>query len=165
MVGRALRLTAGVILLIGFASAAGIYAASTGEVRGYQPEETKQYLRTLELYGGKANVMATELREWFGSLWPGRRLAYTVGSTLTRNDGRRWGLLARHMEINRVGGAGTTHTLSPTPKKLTDLTVSHTRPFELGELRVGLGYSRLRDEVSAVGNDDSWFGWLEYRIN
>lgn len=95
----------------------------------------------------------------------GDGLAYTVGSTLTRNDGRRWGLLARHMEINRVGGAGTTHTLSPTPKKLTDLTVSHTRPFELGELRVGLGYSRLRDEVSAVGNDDSWFGWLEYRIN
>ena len=90
MVGRALRLTAGVILLIGFASAAGIYAASTGEVQGYQPEETKQYLRTLELYGGKANVMATELREWVGSLWHGRRLAYTVGCASVLLAGAFW---------------------------------------------------------------------------
>ncbi len=79
MVGRALRLIAGAILVIGLASAVGIYATSTDEVAGYQPEATKQYLRTLELYGGKANVMATELREWFDSLWHGRRLAYTVG--------------------------------------------------------------------------------------
>jgi hypothetical protein len=44
MVGRALRLTAGAILVIGLASAVGIYAVSTAGVEGYQPEETKQYL-------------------------------------------------------------------------------------------------------------------------
>ncbi len=90
MVGRALRLIAGAILVIGFASAMGIYVASTSEVEGYQPEETKQYLRTLELYGGKANVMATELRQWFGSLWHGRRLAYTVGCASVLLAGAFW---------------------------------------------------------------------------
>src|SRR5262245_3051792 len=90
MVGRALRLLAGVILLVGLASAVGIYAASTDEVQGYQPEETKQYLRTLELYGGKANVMATELTEWFDSLWHGRRLAYTVGCASVLLAGAFW---------------------------------------------------------------------------
>jgi hypothetical protein len=90
MVGRRLRLIAGAILLVGLASAAGIYVSSTGEVRGYQPEETKQYLRTLELYGGKANVLATELREWFGRLWHGRRLAYTVGCATVLLAGAFW---------------------------------------------------------------------------
>lgn len=90
MVGRALRLIAGAILVIGLAGAVGLYAASTGEVEGYQPEETKQYLRTLELYGGKANVMATELREWFDSLWHGRRLAYTVGGASVLLAGAFW---------------------------------------------------------------------------
>jgi hypothetical protein len=90
MVGRALRLIAGAILVAGLVSAVGIFAASTGEVQGYQPEETKQYLRTLELYGGKANVMATELREWFASLWHGRRLAYTVGCASVLLAGAFW---------------------------------------------------------------------------
>ena len=45
----------------------------------YEPEETKQYLRTLQLYGGTANVLATELRQWFASIWHGQRLAFTVG--------------------------------------------------------------------------------------
>jgi len=28
--------------------------------------------------GGKSNVLAAEIREWFGSLWHGRRLAHTL---------------------------------------------------------------------------------------
>ena len=90
MVGRRLRLIAGAILIVGLAGAAGIYVSSTGEVEGYQPEETKQYLRTLELYGGKANVLATELSERFGSLWHGRRLAYTVGCATVLLAGAFW---------------------------------------------------------------------------
>jgi hypothetical protein len=49
---------------------------------GYEPEDTKRYLRDLELYGGKANVLAAEFRRWFDGLWQGRKLAYTV-ATLT----------------------------------------------------------------------------------
>lgn len=36
------------------------------------------YLRQMEVYGGKANVLAYELREWFAGLWHGRALAFTV---------------------------------------------------------------------------------------
>ena len=32
----------------------------------------------MEVYGGTANVLASELREWFAGLWQGRRLAFTV---------------------------------------------------------------------------------------
>ena len=45
---------------------------------GYHPLKTKVFLRQLELYGGKGNVMAAELREWFAGLWQGRNLSYTV---------------------------------------------------------------------------------------
>ena len=41
-------------------------------------QESRQYLRTMELYGGKANILAAELLDWFQSLWHGRRLAATV---------------------------------------------------------------------------------------
>jgi len=44
----------------------------------YEIERSKQYQRALELYGGKANVIAVELTQWFDSLWHGTRLAYTV---------------------------------------------------------------------------------------
>ncbi len=45
---------------------------------GYRPEDTKRYLRQMEVYGGQANVMAAGLREWFVGLWHGRSLAMTV---------------------------------------------------------------------------------------
>ena len=32
----------------------------------------------MELYGGKANVMASDMRQWLGTLWHGKRLAGTV---------------------------------------------------------------------------------------
>ena len=32
----------------------------------------------MELYGGKANLIASGIRQWFDSLWHGRRLAWTV---------------------------------------------------------------------------------------
>ncbi|GLH74873.1 hypothetical protein GETHLI_33750 [Geothrix limicola] len=45
---------------------------------GYEPEDTKKYLRDLELYGGKVNVLATEFTRWWEGLWQGRNLAYTL---------------------------------------------------------------------------------------
>jgi predicted MFS family arabinose efflux permease len=32
----------------------------------------------MAVYGGEANVLAAELREWLGRLWHGRRLAGTL---------------------------------------------------------------------------------------
>jgi len=40
--------------------------------------DTKKYQDQLERYGGKANILATEMQEWFVGLWHGRHLAYTL---------------------------------------------------------------------------------------
>ena len=68
------------ILAVGFAAALVIYvtASPPGDSLGDGPEMTKQHLREMETYGGTANVLASEFREWFAGLWQGRALAFTV---------------------------------------------------------------------------------------
>lgn len=45
---------------------------------GYELTDSKRYLRDLEMYGGKANILTTEFRTCVTSLSQGRNLAYTV---------------------------------------------------------------------------------------
>jgi hypothetical protein len=69
------------ILVAGLAASAAIYwraTSPTANPLGYDPADTKSYLRQMEVYGGTANELATELRLWFASLWHGERLAFTV---------------------------------------------------------------------------------------
>lgn len=69
------------ILAVGFGAAAFVYltaAPAAGNPLGYDPMDTKKYLRDLEIYGGKVNVLATEFMRWFDGLWHGRSLAYTL---------------------------------------------------------------------------------------
>jgi len=86
-----LMLLSAIILLLGLSSAVLIYLKVpnvTGNVLGYDceggseypimPDDSKQYLRGLELYGGTANVLMDELRRWFSGLWHGKSLAYLV---------------------------------------------------------------------------------------
>src|SRR5262249_57747211 len=76
-----LRLAAAATAIVGFVSAIWIYltaAAPPGNPLGYEPEDSKQYIRDLERYGGKANVLATQLTDWVNGLWHGRRLAFTL---------------------------------------------------------------------------------------
>ncbi len=54
------------------------YEEGEGSVYPVRPEDSKKYLRDLELYGGKANVLATEFRLWFVGLWQGKSLAITI---------------------------------------------------------------------------------------
>ena len=77
------RLRAGTaaIFVIGFGASIWIYIhaqAPAANPLGYEPEDTKKYVREMEFYGGKANLLANDLRKWFESLWHGTRLAYTV---------------------------------------------------------------------------------------
>ena len=86
-----LNLISVMILLIGLGSAILIYRTvedtpygvlgyeeGGGTVYPIMPEDSKQYLRGLKLYGGKANVIMDELRRGFIGLWHGRSLAFTV---------------------------------------------------------------------------------------
>ncbi len=75
------RLGTRAILLLGFVAAVVIYLTAqppADNPLGYDPMDTKKYVHDLEVYGGKANVIAAQFRDWFDSLWHGRQLAYTV---------------------------------------------------------------------------------------
>ncbi len=86
-----LRFISAAILLVGLGAAVLIYETSRdhltgvaayedgdGSVYPVSPEDSKQYLRGLQLYGGTANVLADELRLWFDGLWHGKSLAFTI---------------------------------------------------------------------------------------
>jgi hypothetical protein len=69
------------ILIAGLAAAMVLYRAAAPppeNTSDYRLEDSKHYLHQLELYGGKANILAAEFRQWFDGLWRGRSLAYTV---------------------------------------------------------------------------------------
>jgi hypothetical protein len=78
---RQIRPVVATLLALGLGSALTIYftvGPTPADSLGYDPLDTKKYLRELELYGGKANVLSVELRQWFSGLWHGRALAATV---------------------------------------------------------------------------------------
>jgi len=73
------RLVSRVILAAGLAAAVVIYFVNgSPNASGFELEESKKYLRDVEVVGGKANLLATQLRHWFSGLWHGRSLAFTV---------------------------------------------------------------------------------------
>lgn len=58
--------------------ALGYEAPEGGPAQPVSPDDSKQYLRSLEQYNGKTGVMLYELRTWFAGLWSGRTLARTI---------------------------------------------------------------------------------------
>ena len=70
-----------IILAVGLSSSVIVYLTAKSAAPnplGYDPLDTKKYLRELEVYGGKVNILATEFREWFDGLWRGKPLAFTI---------------------------------------------------------------------------------------
>jgi hypothetical protein len=86
-----LKLISAIILLVGLGSAVLIYQTAETDLSsalGYEiagdsvypimPGNSKMYKHDLELYGGKAAVLADDFRRWFVGLWHGKSLAFTV---------------------------------------------------------------------------------------
>jgi len=86
-----LKLISVIVLLVGLGGAAWIYQRAEkvpygalgyvnegGTLYPVMPEDSKQYLRSMELYGGKANVLADQFRRWFVGLWQGKSLAFIL---------------------------------------------------------------------------------------
>jgi hypothetical protein len=86
-----INLISAVILLVGLGTAIFIYQTADNDASGalgYQiiggtiypimPENTKIYKHDLEVYGGKAAVLADDFRRWFNGLWHGKSLAFTI---------------------------------------------------------------------------------------
>jgi hypothetical protein len=93
----------------------------------------------------------------------GDGLSFSLGSTLVQSAGHTWNLSLRHMEINRKGLPDPRHTLSTTPQELTDIQLSYDRLTDYGRLYLGVGYSRLDDEVSGVTTSDA-SGFLRWSL-
>jgi len=78
---RHLRLLSYGIFTLGIGIAIAIYVTSSSILQyplGYDPFTSKKYLRELEIYGGKINILAVQLSQWFDNLWRGKNLAYTI---------------------------------------------------------------------------------------
>jgi hypothetical protein len=78
-----LYLGSAVIMLVGLGAAAVVYLAAGDVPVGvpdFDPEGSKKSLRNLEMYGGTANVLVAEFMTWFGGLWHGQSLAYTIAT-------------------------------------------------------------------------------------
>jgi len=88
---ESLILIGAIIMLVGLGSAVLIYQSAgddSDNVLGYEiiggsaypirPEDSRTYRRDLELYGGKAAVIADDFSRWFVGLWHGKSLAFTV---------------------------------------------------------------------------------------
>jgi hypothetical protein len=76
-----LRFLSYAIFTIGLFSAVFIYVTAAPTPQhplGYDPFASKKYVRDLELYGGKINILAVEFRQWFDRLWRGKNLSYTI---------------------------------------------------------------------------------------
>jgi hypothetical protein len=58
------------------------------------------------------------------------------------------------MEINRLGGPNSRHTLTPTPQELLDVQLSHHRMTRFGRFYAGLGFSRVDDKESSTSSSD-----------
>jgi hypothetical protein len=69
------------LLVAGLLAAVLIYRRAAPEEESadaFLAGTSKRYLYEMERIGGKSNLVATELRDWFGSQWHGRKLARTV---------------------------------------------------------------------------------------
>ena len=78
---RRLRRNTCAILGAGWLAAGAIYLTAAEPAENPladQLDNSKIYRRSLELYGGKANLLATDFSRWFDGLWHGQALALTV---------------------------------------------------------------------------------------
>ena len=80
-----MRLIAGLVLIVGLATAAAIYFTAEDEpqlsssyVIVIDPAMTRTYVRDLERFGGKAAVLFDEFNRWFAARWRGKALGVTI---------------------------------------------------------------------------------------
>lgn len=97
-----LYLISAITLVVGLGSAVFIYLTTENTAdsfSGYEVLESKKYIHDLELYGGKANVLANEFMGWFDGLWHGKSLAFTV-ACITIGISLGVFFVAHHMPTN-----------------------------------------------------------------
>jgi hypothetical protein len=78
---KRLYCAAALTMLAGLSSSILLYLAAGDEPAADMVDEflnSKQYAHELAVYGGKLTLLADDFYRWFGSLWQGRQLAFTI---------------------------------------------------------------------------------------
>ena len=74
-----LRVAAALVLALGLSFAAVIWFVADDESGAMNDIfSSKQYVGTIQRFGGKQAVLLDEFGRWFSSLWHGRKLGLTV---------------------------------------------------------------------------------------
>ena len=105
---RQLRWLSYVLCTLGIGMAIFLYETAsppTHQPLGYDPFASKKYLRELELYGGKINILAVELHQWLASLWRGKALAYTIAVLTLTLSALLWFIGARAASLRETQAA------------------------------------------------------------
>lgn len=84
----------------------------------------------------------------------GDGLSYSIGTTLVQPAGHTWNFSVRHIDINRLGDPDPRHSLSSTPQELVDAQISYERLSRFGRIYLGVGYARLKDELTQTDDSD-----------
>jgi hypothetical protein len=73
-------LVTAIILMIGFGTAIAIYltADEIPDNPFAEFEQSKRFAHEVQRMGGKMAIVANDASVWFGALWHGRQLAFTV---------------------------------------------------------------------------------------
>lgn len=90
---RRARRLAVLILALGLGGGGYLYRSTAPpppNPLGYEPEDTKAYLRNLEMVGGKANVAGVAFQRWLRGLWQGPQLGLTVAWLSVALAGGLW---------------------------------------------------------------------------
>lgn len=70
-----------IVLVAGLLCSLYVYLTADNElILEDDLESSKKYVNELENYGGNANMLGTELANWFGGLWHGKNLAFTIAA-------------------------------------------------------------------------------------
>ncbi|MEA3192869.1 MAG: hypothetical protein QOD26_1202 [Betaproteobacteria bacterium] len=81
MRGTELRKVAAIVLVIGLTCAGTIYFTAAEQEENatiYEMGVSKQYVRELRRFGGKASVLFDEFQTWFAARWHGKALGVTL---------------------------------------------------------------------------------------
>ncbi len=86
------------------------------------------------------------------------------GILYVAEDGQRWELIARSLEMNRAGEAAG-HSLAEGPADVVDVALTHERAFSWGNIAASLGYTSVDSgAVTAIEEGARGFLNLRYRL-
>ena len=78
----------------------------------------------------------------------------SVGALAIDQQDSQWRALIRIGDLNRGGAQDLRNTISPTPRELFSVDLSHSRVFPMGVIDVGLGYETVDVTINGDSRSD-----------